>query len=131
MGQEPASLFIYGDGSPAARGVRQAIYDGPFDVIGYNLVPVILQKMPNPSDGDVVLEPVSVQPGSLIVDINGELLELGEGVLYYPPGCRDASCAQTYTGQDPIQLEQLVVQFRLRPGILWSDGEPLTAADSL
>lgn len=131
MGQEPASLFIYGDGSPAARGVRQAIYDGPFDVIGYDLVPVILQKMPNPSDGDVVLEPVSVQPGSLIVDINGELLELGEGVLYYPPGCRDASCAQTYTGQDPIQLEQLVVQFRLRPGILWSDGEPLTADDSL
>lgn len=130
MGHEPSSLFLYGDASIAARSVRQAIYDGPFDVIGFVLSPVIMEKVPKLADGDVTVEPVSVQPGSLIVDGNGELLNLGEGVFYRPAGCNDIACALTYSGQEPVQMDQLAVRFKLRPGMQWSDGAPLTADDS-
>jgi peptide/nickel transport system substrate-binding protein len=130
MGQEPASLFLYGDDSLAARNLRQAIYDGPFDIIDYQLSPVILGSIPSLATGDVLFEPVTVQAGSLIVDGSGELVNLAEGVSYWPAGCGEASCALTYSGQEPVQLDQQVVRFKLLSNILWSDGTPLSADDS-
>jgi len=35
LGQEPASLFLYGDTTSSAQSVRQAIYDGPFDFYNF------------------------------------------------------------------------------------------------
>lgn len=131
MGQEPASLFLYGDSSTAAQGIREAIYDGPFDIIGHEFKPVILEKEPRLEDGDVLLEPVQVNPGDLIVDANGDLLNLEEGVSYLPSGCKDASCAQTFSGDQPVSMDQLVVRFKLKSGIAWSDGTPVKASDSV
>ncbi len=131
MGQEPTSLFLYADASAAARGVRQAIYDGPFDLVNYDLVPVILERKPALADGSLALEAVQVQAGSSIVDKDGRLVKLAEGVAYLPSGCNDASCAATYTGQQPVQMDQLVARFQLKSGLQWSDGSPLTADDSV
>ena len=131
MGQEPASLFLYGDGSVAARSLRQAIYDGPQDLVQYDYVPVILQKQPSAKDGDIRIEPLSVQAGSMIVDSTGALVNLGEGVAYLPSGCNDAGCGRVYTGSDPVQMDQQVTRFQLRSGLQWSDGAPLTADDSV
>jgi peptide/nickel transport system substrate-binding protein len=36
-----------------------------------------------------------------------------------------------YTGTEPAQTVQMTAVFRLKPGLLWADGQPLTAADSL
>lgn len=131
MGREPTSLFLYGDASVAARSVREAIYDGPFDWLGFEAKPVILEKVPSLSDGDVLLEPVSLESGSLIVDAEGNLTNLKDGILYLPSGCSDASCAATFSGQESVSLDQLVVRFQLRPNLQWSDGAPLTADDSV
>lgn len=131
MGQEPASLFLYADSSAAARNIRQAIYDGPFDVLNFDFSPVILETKPTQAAGDVLLEPVQVQPGSSVVDVAGKLTSLGEGVQVLPAGCNDPACALTFTGAAPVQMDQLVVRFKLRPGLAWSDGAPLTADDSL
>jgi len=130
MGQEPASLFLYSDSSQAARNIRQAIYDGPFDIINYVLTPVILESVPTLAAGDVKFEPVSVQPGSQIIDSTGALVSLGEGVSYLPAGCADFSCAVQYSGQEPATIDQQVVRFKLRSGLTWSDNAPLKADDS-
>jgi len=130
LGQEPESLFLYGDQSLAANSVREAIYDGPYDLLNFEMQPVILEKRPNMSDGDVTLEPMAVNPGEWIVDKDGKLATLGEGTAFYPAGCHDLACAQVYTGSDPVSMDQMVVRFRLKSGITWSDGAPLTAADS-
>ena len=129
--QEPGSLFLYGDSSAAARNVRQAIYDGPFDVINYQVEPVILTRTPSFGNGDVIQQPVEVAPGDLIVDANGDWVTFTDGVLYRPSDCEDSSCAMIFEGQDTVQMDAMVIQFRLKPGIFWSDGEPLTAADSV
>lgn len=131
MGSEPQSLFLYGDNSAAARTIRQAIYDGPFDTLGFDTVPVILTEKPSLANGSAVVEAVKVQPGSLIQDANGKLTTLDQGVTYLPSGCKDAACAQKYSGQDPAPMDELAVRFKLRPGLLWSDGTPLTADDSV
>ena len=131
MGSEPDSLFLYGDASIAARSVREAIFDGPFDILGFKASPVILTREPDVKNGDTVVESVEVQTGTTIVDANGDLNTLKEGVLYRPSGCNEASCAETYGGEEPVAMDQLAVRFRLRPGLQWSDGAPLTADDSL
>jgi len=129
--REPRSLFLYDAVSTSEQSVLAAIYDGPIDTLNFTARPVILEKMPSLADGDALLQPVQVGPGDLIVDVQGNLTNLDEGVLYRPSGCSELACAQTYTGSDPVQMDQLVLHFRLLPGLQWSDGATLSAADSV
>ncbi|MCJ7701117.1 MAG: hypothetical protein MUO62_06005, partial [Anaerolineales bacterium] len=129
--QEPTSLFLYGDTGSAARSVLQAIYDGPVDMINFNLEAVILERIPSIENGDAWFQPMEVAQGELIVDAHGNWVSLAEGVEYRPSGCTDTDCSQTYQGQDPVQMDLLVVQFQLLPGLVWSDGVSLTASDSV
>ena len=131
LGPEPSSLFLYGDTTSAAQGVRQAIYDGPFDVYNYAVEPVILEKIPSLVDGDAFLRPVEVAPGTLILDNDGNWVALDESVIYRPSGCTHPDCAVSYAGEELVMLDELVARFRLLPEIQWSDGVPLTAHDSV
>ncbi|MGW8249797.1 MAG: ABC transporter substrate-binding protein [Anaerolineales bacterium] len=129
--QEPTSLFPYADSSLGARAVRQAIYDGPLEIVDYRVQAVILEQVPDITNGGAVLEQVQVRLGDLIVDAAGELTSLAQGVTYLPSGCLESSCAVAYSGVDPVSMDQLAVRFSLRDDISWSDGVPLTAQDSL
>lgn len=131
MGAEPNSLFLYAENSVAARSVRQAIYDGPTDVLEYQIRPVILEDLPGLEAGTAVLEPVTVSQGDVIVDDGGQLASLQPGVRYRPAGCSSPDCAVAYAGPDPVEMDQLAARFRLIPGLVWSDGSPLTADDSV
>lgn len=131
LGQEPASLFIYADSSNPAKSVYQALYDGPIDTIGYEKVPVILEELPTLENNGVRFEAAQVSPGGLIASSDGEWITLEEGVSFFPSGCFSESCQQVYSGTDPVSIDQMVVRFRMKPGLLWSDGTPLTAADSV
>jgi len=130
MGQEPASLFLYSDGSAAARNVRQALYDGPYDVVNYQVTPVILEAIPTANAG-AAYEPAAVQAGSLVINAAGVPASLADGVRVLPAGCNDAACAVDFSSQAPVQMDQMVVRFKLLSRLKWSDGEPLTADDSV
>jgi peptide/nickel transport system substrate-binding protein len=131
LAQEPRSLFYYDAVSTAERSVLAAIYDGPFETRTFTVQAVLVEKMPALADGDALLQPVPVAPGDLLVDADGQLVTLAEGVFYRPSGCAEQACAQTYTGDQPVQVDQLVLRFQLLAGLQWSDGAPLTAADSV
>ncbi|HEY9089509.1 MAG TPA: peptide ABC transporter substrate-binding protein [Anaerolineaceae bacterium] len=131
LGQEPTTLYMYGSSSRSTWSVLEAVYDGPFDTREYAAQPVILEKLPALADGDVQITPVVARAGDEVVDANGNLATLGQGTLVFPAGCSALSCAVTYDGASEISLDQMNVTFRLKPGITWSDGTPLTAADSV
>ncbi len=131
LGREPGSLFYYDATSTSARDVLAAIYDGPVDIQNYIAHPVILEKIPSLMDGDAILKPVQVKPGDLLVDNSGNPVSLEAGVEYRPSGCSESTCAQSYEGDQPVQMDQLVLDFKLLPDIQWSDGTPLTSADSV
>ena len=131
MGQEPSSLFMYADTTAAARGILQAIYDGPFDRNHGQVQPVILERIPSLQNGDAELRPVEVVKGDVIVDAEGHWVTLNEQTRYRPSGCTSADCAQAYAGDQSVLMDALAVRFRLLPGLLWSDGTPLTAQDSV
>jgi len=131
LGDEPNTLYIYGGLTSAARSVLSAIYDGPTDVAKYEYNPVILEKIPELADGDAQVNPVIVSKGSLVVDSGGEVVQLDTGIRIRPSNCRNDSCAITYDGSSSIQMDQMVVTFVMLDGLMWSDGEPLTANDSV
>lgn len=131
LGGEPNSLYLYGSPNSPARSVLSAIYDGPIDVAEYGYEPIILEKIPNLNDGDAQITPLTVHSGDQVVDAAGNLVLLSTGTKIRPSGCREAGCAITYDGSSAIQMDQMTVTFTLLDGLLWSDGEPLTAEDSI
>ena len=131
LGQEPNSLYPFGMLNLAARSVLGAIYDGPIDTFTNGYQAVILEKIPSLENGDMQLAAVTVKRGDPVVDADGNLSVLDVGVSVLPSGCVDAACAVNYTGANILQMDQLVVTFRMLPNLTWSDGNPLTSADSV
>jgi len=130
LGAEPDSLYLYADDTHAARVIREAIYDGPIDTVGYSYQPVILQKLPSLADGDAVIATITVETGAPIVDANGDMVKLATGTRVRPSGCRADDCVVSFDGQ-PITMDRMQATFTLEPGLRWSDGESLTAQDSV
>jgi len=131
LGAEPNTLYPLGEPNAAAKEVLAAIYDGPIDSNSYEYQPVILKKLPAIADGDAVLAPVDVTKGILVVDSTGNVVALDKGIMVFPSGCTSTGCAVVYDGVSPLQMDQIVATFTLLPGLTWSDGAPLTAADSV
>jgi peptide/nickel transport system substrate-binding protein len=131
MGQEPETLYPYGGSMLAMSSVLEAIYDGPIDARTYDYQAVILEKLPSLADGDATLVPVTVKAGDRIVGDDGEVHVLEADVLYRPAGCNAADCAVAYDGTSDVEMDQLSATFKLLPGLMWTDGTPLTAADSV
>jgi peptide/nickel transport system substrate-binding protein len=59
------------------------------------------------------------------------VVALDKGITVYPSGCTSSACAVKYDGVSPLQMDQLSATYTLLPGLTWSDGAPLTAADSV
>jgi len=131
LGQEPTSLFPQNNPSLAARSVLAAIYDGPIDMNSYGAQAVILERLPSIENGDATLFAKSVYVGDEVVDASGTPVTLAVGVKVLPAGCRSQDCAVKYDGLSEIQMDQMQVTFNILPGLTWSDGEPLTAEDSV
>jgi len=125
LGGEPVNLYLYGDGAPEALAVRHALYESPITSLGYAYQALALQKLPTLEDGDVRLETVPVGEGEPVITAAGQLGLLGQGTVVIDADGQPA----TYDGQ-PIAMRRLVVDYTFRP-LVWSDGTPVTAEDSV
>lgn len=125
MAQEPENLFLYGGSVPAAQAVRHAIYENLYTQLDYGYQAHALEKLPDLADGDARLEAVEVTTGMLVVDALGHVLTLRQGVTMITAGGETV----TFRG-DPIMVNQMQVDFTFKP-LVWSDGTPVTAADSV
>ena len=130
LGLEPESLYPFSTPSQAAHQVWEAIYDGPIDSRSYAFQEVILTKLPSLANGDASIASITVQQGTRIVDADGHLTRLIPGTRVRPAGCSSADCAFRYPG-GLLEMDQMVATYQLQPGLTWSDGAPLTAADSV
>jgi peptide/nickel transport system substrate-binding protein len=131
LGQEPASLFPVNNPSSSARAVLETVYDGPIDTNSYGYQPVILKDLPSLANGDAQVFQKSVYVGDEVVDATDTPVTLEVGIKVRPAGCRSDSCAVVYDGKSALQMDQMQATFHLLPGLTWSDGQPLTAQDSV
>jgi peptide/nickel transport system substrate-binding protein len=107
---EPSTLFSYGEASFEKNAVLDTILDGPVDYRSYEHIPVILEELPTIENGGAIIQEVTVYMNGKYVDDNDNV--------------RGWSSSE-------IKMKQIIVTFRLIEGLLWSDGTPLTADDSL
>ncbi|MBU2609370.1 MAG: peptide ABC transporter substrate-binding protein [Chloroflexi bacterium] len=130
QGQEPDTLYIYGGAMLASSHVQNAVYDGPIDNRSFGYQAIILQKLPSLADGDAVINAVTVKEGDKVINDAGDIVTLAVGEKIRPAGCRSSECAVEYAGGE-VQMDQMAVTFKMLEGLKWSDGESLTAADSV
>jgi len=125
VSDEPANLYLYGDDSAAAVAVRQAIYESPYISPNYEYQPLGLEKIPSLADGDAQLKRVEIDAGTPVVTADGQITTLGKGIEVI-----NADGERVIYGDEPILMKQLVVDFTFKP-MVWSDGTPITAEDSV
>ncbi|MBM3136559.1 MAG: hypothetical protein FJZ98_00020 [Chloroflexi bacterium] len=131
LGYEPESLYVYNAASKAAKSVMAAIYDGPVEMINGQPQPVIFERIPSITDGSARVLPIGVNPGDPVVNTAGNFVKLQTGVSVFPAGCTSPTCAIVFDGVSPLQMDQTTATFKIHSGIVWSDGQPLTARDSV
>ena len=131
LGEEPQSLYLYGSSSQAMWSILEAIYDGPIDTENNSPVPVILEGLPTIENGGIQLLSVTVTRGDRVSNTEGEVVALEKGVRVFPEGCTSSSCAMEWDGTSEIKLVQMTATFKLLSGLKWSDGQILTAQDSV
>ncbi len=132
QGQEPDTLYPWAGNMLAKSQILEAISEGSWtgiDTNSFSFQGVILEKLPSLADGDATLSVVTVSEGDLVVDAEGFVVSLDPTTEIYliPAGGGDPIL---YEGGE-IQLDQLSVTFKLLPDLVWSDGTPLTATDSV
>ncbi len=131
MGQEPNTLYPFGNLNSAARSILGTVYDGPVDTFTNGYQPVILDKLPTMEDGDAQVASVKVKRGDPVIDASGKLAVLDFGVTVFPSGCKEDACSVKYDGRPDLSMDQMIVTYKLKKDLKWSDGKPLTAADSV
>ena len=91
----------------------------------------VILAQPSLENGEAQIVRTPVQAGGQVVDADGNLVSLEQGVRVHPADCRSDDCVITYDGTTLLEMDQMVVNFRLRPDLTWADGTPLTADDSI
>ncbi len=131
LGYEPGSLYMYKESSRAMWSVLEAIYDGPIDTVNFQPEPVILEALPTLDNGGVTLTSVAVSAGDEVANVEGDIVALAKGVTVFPEGCASPECAVTWDGSSELKVTQMSAQFKIKTGVTWSDGAPLTAEDAV
>jgi peptide/nickel transport system substrate-binding protein len=122
---EPYTLFPYTNTMLAAQNVLHAIYENLYTTIGYSYQPQGLVKLPNLADGDAQQVTTTVKEADRVVDAAGNVTTLLPGTEII----NAAGQPVVFDGQ-PVEMTQMVAEFTFRP-MVWSDGTPVTAGDSV
>jgi peptide/nickel transport system substrate-binding protein len=131
VGDEPGSLYMYANSSQAMWSILEGIYDGPVDTVDYQPQAVILTAIPTLENGGITIQSAPVTAGDLVANVEGDVVALAEGVKVFPEGCTTHDCIITWDGTSELNLSQMVVKFSLLSDLKWSDGQALTADDSV
>ena len=124
---EPPTLYPYSSLrlSLNTTHLLQAIYENMYTTLSFDYQARGIEKMPSLADGDATLVQVEVNEGDVVLDVNGEVVTLRDGVVV-----RDAGGQAVEFGGEPVTMQQLSAEFTLKP-LVWSDGTPVTADDSV
>jgi len=122
LAEDPGSLFRYeGRNSLAKQSVFSALYDP--DTLFENLLTYANNQAASLS--------VDVRPGMNVLDGSGNVTVLKEGSLIHPVIEGTLSEPAAWSASAPLQMMQVKADYKIAPGLLWSDGSPVTSADFL
>ena len=110
--QEPETLYLYGANLLAATHIKASLWES-YETLNYDYQPTIFAKLPKLEDAGsgAELTMITVNPGDMMIDpVTQEVMTATETIS---------------------DVAQLTVKFTMKPGLMWQDGTPLTADDSV
>jgi len=120
MAEDPGSLYRFeGRTSLAKQSVFSALYDQSS----------LFEAIPAYANNKAVTSAVDVKPGMNVLDGNGDVEVLKEGTLVRPVTNGQLGEPASWSASAPLQMMQVRVEYKIAPGLMWSDGSPLTSAD--
>ncbi len=122
--QEPATLYTLVESAFVAVAANYLVADGFATSNDYTWEAKLQDGLSTLESGLAVNNDVEVKAGDKVVDSNGEIVELANGVKV-----KDATGAEVEFTGSPVKMKQMVVTYKFIPGITWSDGKPLVKAD--
>ncbi|MCC7354442.1 MAG: peptide ABC transporter substrate-binding protein, partial [Anaerolineae bacterium] len=122
--QEPATMYDFGESAAVQRTASQLVKGNAFTQYSYGYQADMVEKLPNLKDGDAKLNTVEVKAGDKVYDADGNVVELKAGVKVVDV---DGKTVEYKDGT--VKMPQMVVTFKYKSGLKWSDGEPLKKAD--
>ena len=125
MAQEPDTMYPYGGSMLAGAAVQHAIFENNFTNLSFAYQAQGLEKLPSLADGDAVVESVEVNAGDTVVNANGDVVVVEDGVEL-----TNSDGETVVFDGTPVMMERLVVDFTMKARV-WSDGTPVTANDSV
>ncbi len=105
---QAVSPFVTG---PSSNDILSLTYEPPIERVGYTWEARLVERVPSLAAGDVTTHSVPVSTGMRYADPLGFVRQ--------------------FTDTTSAELPQLEVTFTLKPGLLWSDGEPITSRDAI
>jgi ABC-type transport system substrate-binding protein len=122
--QEPATLFTIIESAFVAVNAKSLIDGRAVTSLGYDYAANLYWKqLPTLENGGAVLATVEPKAGDKVVDANGDIAELADGVKVVD------ETGATVDWKAGVKMQQITLNWELESGITWSDGEPLKAAD--
>jgi peptide/nickel transport system substrate-binding protein len=101
------------------------------DLRTYAFTPVILEEVPSLAAGTARLETVEIGTGDVYLNpLTLQPENLRPLLPILPSGCAAADCIRSFQG-GKVAMDRISADFRIREGVLWSDGEPMQASDSV
>ncbi len=127
ISEEPETLYPYGyrNNDPYAVHVNHGIYESLITNRSFDYQARGIEKIPSLMDGDAVIDGVAVSEGDVVVDVDGDVVTLRDGVRVF-----DLAGEEVVFEGTPLVMNQMVVSFTLLP-MIWSDGTPVSADDSV
>lgn len=122
LAEDPGSLFRFeGRNSLAKQSVLSALFDPK----------LLFETLPTYANNQAVKLAVDVKPGMNVLDGSGDVIVLKEGTLIHPVIEGTLGEPAAWSASAPLQMMQVKLEYRITPGLLWSDGTPVTSADFL
>lgn len=125
LAAEPDTLYLHGTSMLAQDHILHGLYENLYTNLNYDYQPQGLEKLPSLADGDARLVIVEISPGTTIIDTNGDVVTLEEGL-----SVQNANGETITFDGTPIEMIQMEVDFTFKP-LIWEDGHPVTADDSV
>lgn len=136
LGDEPEGISPYIGSSGVDKGaILEAVFGGQWwgavDFNSYAYQPILQGKLPTLADGDAEVTDVIVREGDTVVDANGNveilMADADPPIRLIPSGGGEPV---PYAGGE-FKMDQVSATYKLQANLIWSDGEPLTASDSV
>lgn len=122
--QEPDSLFGLVS-SYFMTGLITTTFDpNPVTTMTNGYEAKLLRQIPSMENGLAQTTVVSVNTGDTVIDTAGNVVQLQNGVMI-----ETASGKSVVFDGTPLQMTRLLVTYKFKPGIRWSDGHALVKSD--